>query len=166
MGDREGRSYGLTRSLAGLLERPPSYCSNIRPMPISTPPEDANRVRLDKWLWAARFYKTRSLAKSAVDGGKVHLNGARTKPAKEVVAGDRLIVTRGGIEQTIVIAAVSERRGGASIAATLFDETPESVDARARIRADRRMQAAGLTVPKSRPNKKQRRALRDLKTNA
>ncbi|MDE0421163.1 MAG: S4 domain-containing protein [Gammaproteobacteria bacterium] len=127
---------------------------------------DATRVRLDKWLWAARFYKTRSLAKTAVDGGKVHLNGARTKPAKEVVAGDRLTVTRGIVEQTVIIVGLSARRGSAAVAATLYEETPESVDARERLRAERRMRAAGLTVPKSRPNKKQRRALRDLKTNA
>ena len=126
---------------------------------------DEARVRLDKWLWAARFYKTRGLAKTAVDGGKVHLNGARTKPAKDVVAGDRLTVTRGELEQSVVVVDVSERRGSATIAATLYEETPESIDTRERIRAERRMRAAGLTVPKSRPNKKQRRALRDLKTS-
>ncbi|MCE2461354.1 MAG: RNA-binding protein [Pseudomonadales bacterium] len=125
---------------------------------------DPARVRLDKWLWAARFYKTRSLAKTAVEGGKVHLNGARTKPAKEVTPGDRLTVTRGEVEQIVMVVNVSERRGSATIAATLYEETPESIDTRERIRAERRMRAAGLTVPKSRPNKKQRRALRDLKT--
>jgi len=125
---------------------------------------DPARVRLDKWLWAARFYKTRSLAKTAVEGGKVHLNGARTKPAKEVTPGDRLTVTRGEVEQIVMVVNVAERRGSATIAATLYEETPESIDTRERIRAERRMRAAGLTVPKSRPNKKQRRALRDLKT--
>ena len=130
---------------------------------MSTGP-DLARVRLDKWLWAARFYKTRSLAKTAVDGGKVHLNGARAKPAKEIVPGDRLTVTRGEVEQTVTVVNVAERRGGAAIAATLYEETPESVDARERLRSERRMRAAGLTVPKSRPNKKQRRVLRELKT--
>ena len=125
-----------------------------------------NRVRLDKWLWAARFFKTRSLAKTAVEGGKVHLNGARTKPAKEVAVGDRLTVSRGEIEQSIVVAGISERRGPAAIAATLYKETAESIDARERLRAEQRMRRAGLTVPKTRPNKKQRRALRDLKANA
>ena len=95
---------------------------------MSTGP-DLARVRLDKWLWAARFYKTRSLAKTAVDGGKVHLNGARAKPAKEIVPGDRLTVTRGEVEQTVTVVNVAERRGGAAIAATLYEETPESVDA-------------------------------------
>lgn len=131
-------------------------------MPVAT--HDPHRVRLDKWLWAARFYKTRSLAKTAVDGGKVHLNGTRTKPAKEVVPGDRLTVTRGEVAQTVVVVNVSERRGSATVAAELYEETPASVDTRERTRAERRMRAAGLTVPKSRPNKKQRRALRELKT--
>lgn len=124
---------------------------------------DQARVRLDRWLWAARFYKTRSLAKTAVDGGKVHLNGARTKPAKEVAPGDRLTITRSEVEQTVTVMDVAERRGSATIAATLYEETPESVDTRERLRSERRMRAAGLTVPKSRPNKKQRRALRELK---
>ena len=125
---------------------------------------DQARVRLDRWLWAARFYKTRSLAKTAVDGGKVHLNGTRTKPAKEVGPGDRLTITRGEVEQTVTVMNVAERRGSATIAARLYEETPESVDTRERLRSERRMRAAGLTVPKSRPNKKQRRALRELKT--
>ena len=124
---------------------------------------ERQRTRLDKWLWAARFYKTRSLAKAAVEGGKVHLNGARVKAAKEVVFGDRLTVTRGEVEQTVIVAAVSARRGSASIAATLYEETEESIDRREQQRAERRMLAAGLRVPKTRPNKRQRRALRVLR---
>lgn len=123
-----------------------------------------DRIRLDKWLWAARFYKTRSLAKTAVEGGKVHLNGARAKAAKEVAPGDTLSITRGEVEQTVIVAAVSARRGSASIAATLYDETAESIDKREQHRAERRMLAAGLRVPKTRPNKRQRRALQGLKT--
>ena len=123
-----------------------------------------DRIRLDKWLWAARFYKTRSLAKAAVEGGKVHLNGARVKAAKEVVSGDTLTVTRSEVEQTVIVAAISARRGSASIAATLYDETAESIDKREQHRAERRMLAAGLRVPKTRPNKRQRRALQGLKT--
>ena len=123
-----------------------------------------DRIRLDKWLWAARFYKTRSLAKAAVDGGKVHVNGARVKAAKEAVPGDTLTVTRGEVERTVIVAAVSARRGSASIAATLYDETAESIDKREQHRAERRMLAAGLRVPKTRPNKRQRRALQGLKT--
>ncbi len=126
-------------------------------------PDANDRTRLDKWLWAARFYKTRSLAKAAVEGGKVHLNGARVKAAKEVVPGDTLTVTRGEVEQTVIIVAISARRGSAGIAATLYDETETSIDRRERQRAERRMLAAGLRIPKIRPNKRQRRALSALR---
>ena len=127
------------------------------------PTAAAGRVRLDKWLWAARFYKTRSLAKAAVEGGKVHLNGARAKAAKEVVAGDRLTITRGDVVQTVVVTGLAERRGSATVAATLYAETAESIDAREAIRAERRMRRAGLSVPKRRPDKRQRQRLRDMK---
>ncbi len=121
------------------------------------------RVRLDKWLWAARFYKTRSRAKAAIDGGKVHLNDARVKTAKEVAPGDTLTITRGDSTQTVVVTALGERRGSATIAATLYTETTESIDAREAIRAQRRMERAGLTVPKGRPSKHDRRRLREMK---
>ena len=121
-------------------------------------------VRLDKWLWAARFYKSRSLAKAAIDGGKVHLNGARTKAAKEVGPGDRLEVTRGSVQQTVIVTAMAERRGSATVAATLYEETPESVQRREAIRAERRLQRAGLTMPQRRPGKHDRRRLREMKT--
>ena len=122
------------------------------------------RVRLDKWLWAARFYKTRSLAKAAIDGGKVHLNDARVKAAKEIAPGDTLTITRGDSSQTVVVTALGERRGSATIAATLYSETAESIDAREAIRAQRRMERAGLTVPKGRPSKHDRRRLLEMKT--
>ena len=121
------------------------------------------RVRLDKWLWAARFYKTRSRAKAAIDGGKVHLNDARVKTAKEVAPGDTLTITRGDSTQTVVVTALGDRRGSATIAATLYTETTESIDAREAIRAQRRMERAGLTVPKGRPSKHDRRRLREMK---
>ena len=123
----------------------------------------AERVRLDKWLWAARFFKTRSLAKTAIDGGKVHLNGARTKAAKEVGVGDRLEITRGDTQQTVAVTAIAERRGSATIAATLYAETPESVARREAIRAERRLQRDGLIAPKRRPDKHERRRLREVK---
>ena len=122
------------------------------------------RVRLDKWLWAARFYKTRSRAKAAIDGGKVHLNDARVKTAKEVAPGDTLTITRGDSTQTVVVTALGERRGSATIAATLYTETSESIDTREAIRAQRRMERAGLTVPKGRPSKHDRRRLLEMKT--
>ena len=124
---------------------------------------EARRARLDKWLWAARIYKTRSLAKTAIKGGKVHLNGNRTKAAKEVAVGDTLTVSRGETAQTVVVTAIAERRGSATVAATLYAETEESINRREAIRADRRMQRAGLTVPPRRPDKKQRRRLREMK---
>ena len=123
-----------------------------------------DRVRLDKWLWAARFYKTRSLAKTAIEGGKVHLNDARVKAAKEVGVGDTLTITRADATQTVVVTGVAERRGSATVAATLYEETAASVDAREAIRAQRRMERAGLTVPKRRPGKHDRRRLREIKT--
>ena len=123
-----------------------------------------SRVRLDKWLWAARFYKSRSLAKAAIDGGKVHLNDARVKAAKDVGVGDTLTITRGDAVQTVVVTGIAERRGSATIAATLYHETTESIDARESIRAQRRMERAGLTIPKRRPSKRDRRQLRAVKT--
>jgi ribosome-associated heat shock protein Hsp15 len=124
----------------------------------------SSRVRLDKWLWAARFYKTRSLAKTAIDGGKVHLNGTRAKAAKEVAVGDTLVITRGDATQTVAVTALAERRGSAAIAATLYAETEDSVNAREAVRAQRRMERAGLTVPARRPSKQDRRRLREMKT--
>lgn len=120
-------------------------------------------LRLDKWLWAARFYKSRGLAKAAVEGGKVHLNGARVKASKTVLVGDSLTVSRGETVQTVVVTGIAERRGSATLAATLYSETFESIDQREKIRAEKRMLRSGLAVPKRRPNKHQRRALRTLK---
>lgn len=120
-------------------------------------------LRLDKWLWAARFYKSRGLAKAAVEGGKVHLNGARVKASKTVLVGDSLTVSRGETVQTVVVTGIAERRGSATLAATLYSETVESIDQREKIRAEKRMLRSGLAVPKRRPNKHQRRALRTLK---
>ena len=120
-------------------------------------------VRLDKWLWAARLFKTRARAKAAIDGGKVHLNGQRTKAAKDVKVGDELTVTRGDVEQVLVVAGLAERRGGAPEAELLYAETDDSIHRRETIRAQRKMERAGLTVPKARPSKKDRRELVRLK---
>ena len=121
------------------------------------------RVRLDKWLWAARFYKTRSLAKTAIDGGKVRLNGARPKAAKEVAVSDTVTVTRGEVVQQVTVTAVAERRGSATVAAELYDESEESIASREAIRIERRLQRAGMVAGKGRPNKKERRRLMQLK---
>src|SRR5512135_1136 len=96
--------------------------------------EDSDRVRVDKWLWAARFFKTRSLATEAVLGGHVHVGGERVKPAKEVRVGDRLEIRRGEERVAVVVTGVADRRGSASVAATLYEETAESVAARERHR--------------------------------
>jgi ribosome-associated heat shock protein Hsp15 len=119
-----------------------------------------DRVRIDKWLWAARFYKTRSQATEAVDGGKVEVNGARAKPAKEVRAGDELRIRRGPYEHLVVIRGLSDRRGPASVARTLYEETPESVAAREKLREEHRLAPAMFVYEeKGRPTKKDRRAL-------
>ena len=120
----------------------------------------SDRVRVDKWLWAARFFKTRSQATEAVDGGKVEVNGARVKPAKEVKIGDELRIRLGPYEHHVVVRGLSDKRGPASVAQGLFDETPESVAARAKLREDHRLAPALFVYEeKGRPTKKDRRAL-------
>jgi|GEM_PF-140704 len=122
-----------------------------------------NAVRIDRWLWAARFFKTRSAAKAAIEGGKVHADGARVKPAKDVRIGQKLNIRRGHSEVTVVIVALADKRGNASIAQTLYEETPASIEARETNAARRRMERAGLQVPSVKPSKKGRRDLRKLK---
>ena len=121
-------------------------------------------VRVDRWLWAARFFKTRSLAKTAVEGGKVHVDDQRTTPAKELRIGQVLTIRKGILLQTVIVDALSEQRGPATVAQTLYTETPESIELREISVSRRRMERAGLTVPSGRPNKKDRRALTQLKS--
>lgn len=123
----------------------------------------SDAVRLDRWLWAARFFKTRAQAKVAVEGGKVHLNGQRAKPSKDVARGALLEIRRDELVQTVRVLAVAEKRGSATIAQTLFEETDDSVHARETLRAARRMERAGLKVPAGRPSKRDRRELAKLK---
>jgi ribosome-associated heat shock protein Hsp15 len=120
-------------------------------------------VRIDRWLWAARFFKTRSLAKAAVEGGKVHLESSRVKPSKEVQVGQQLEIRRGDTFQVVIIETLSEQRGSATIAQTLYTETPESIEQREVRKSVRRMDRAGLNIPSSKPDKKNRRALAQLK---
>ena len=124
---------------------------------------EQERVRLDKWLWAARFFKTRSLAKQAIDGGKVDLNGAGCKPSKAVHVGDRLQIGRGEERLEVVVLALSEQRGPASVAQTLYRETEESLAAREAMRAQRKLGAAGLLRPPTRPDKQARRQIMKFK---
>lgn len=120
-------------------------------------------VRADVWLWAARFFKTRSLAKQAIEGGKVELNEVTCKPAKLVIVGDTVKVTRGEERFTCVVAALSNKRGPAPEAQKLYAETDESAAARARQREDRRLTGGALLRPDSRPDKRSRRLIQDLK---
>lgn len=112
-------------------------------------------MRLDKWLWAARFFKTRSLAVEAIEGGRVTLNGDRAKPAKELKVGDRLAVRRPPFEHVLVVKALSDKRGPATVAATLFEETEESRARRAVLAAE--MKSLPQPRFKGRPTKKTRR---------
>lgn len=116
-------------------------------------------VRVDKWLWAARFFKTRSLAAEAVAGGKVHLNGQRIKPAKDINPGDELRITRGNEELTVIVRALSGQRGPAKTAVTLYEETEASRAARDAAREMRRLTAQGVQAPAGRPSKKDRRKI-------
>jgi ribosome-associated heat shock protein Hsp15 len=123
---------------------------------------DSDRVRLDKWLWAARFFKTRGLAAEAVDGGKAYLNGSRAKPAKLVQVGDSLRVRIGPYDWHITIRAVTERRGSARDARLLYDETPEGRAARDRLAEAHKIAPAPTYQGKGRPTKKERRELQRL----
>jgi len=124
---------------------------------------DTDRVRLDKWLWAARFFKTRSLATDAVDGGKVEVNGERAKPAKAVKPGDEIRLRLGPYEHVLVVRQLSERRGPASTAQTLCEETQASRDARERLAAQLKMAPPTFVYEeKGRPTKKDRRDLSRL----
>jgi ribosome-associated heat shock protein Hsp15 len=125
--------------------------------------ETEDRTRVDKWLWAARFYKTRSQATEAVDGGKVEVNGARVKPAKELKIGDELCIRLGPYEHVVLVRGLSERRGPASVAQTLYEETMESIAAREKLREQHRLAPALFVYQeKGRPTKKDRRALADF----
>jgi len=124
-----------------------------------------DKVRLDKWLWAARFFKTRALAKAAIEGGKVHCRGERCKPSKEPKVGDELLIRIGFDERTVIVRALSAVRRGAPEAQTLYEETPQSLAAREEAAAQRKAGALGLQTD-GRPSKKQRRQsqyLRDYK---
>jgi len=119
-----------------------------------------DRVRLDKWLWAARFFKTRSAATEAVDGGKVEVNGERAKPAKAIKPGDELRLRLGPYEHILIVRGLAERRGPASVAQGLYEETAASRDARERLAAQLKMAPATFVFEeKGRPTKKDRRDL-------
>jgi ribosome-associated heat shock protein Hsp15 len=122
-----------------------------------------NEVRIDKWLWAARFFKTRGTATEAVLGGRVHVNGERVKPSKVVRAGDTVEVTVGTVRWTVAVREVADRRGRASVAATLYDETPESRAMRQQQALERRLAGPLGADAGARPTKQARRRLDALR---
>jgi ribosome-associated heat shock protein Hsp15 len=122
------------------------------------------RLRIDKWLWAARFYKTRSLATDEIDKGRVAINGQEVKPAREVKVGDTVSLRREGLTRTVVVKGVSDTRGPAPVAQQLYEETPESLQERQKA-ADQRRYARepALSIENGRPTKRGRRELDEAK---
>jgi ribosome-associated heat shock protein Hsp15 len=125
--------------------------------------ESVGDVRVDIWLWAARFFKTRSLAKQAIEGGKIDVNDLGCKPAKALHVGDRLKVVRGDERMEVVVLALSDKRGPASVAQALYRETDASRLARETLKEQRRLSGAAFDHPLSRPDKHARRDLRRMK---
>lgn len=120
---------------------------------------ELSSVRLDKWLWAARFFKTRALSVEAINGGKVHLNGARVKPARAVQIDDLLEITRNNEKYRVTVKGLQDKRGPAKQAQLLYGEDAKSVEARENEREIRRLNNASVTRPDKKPNKKQRRQM-------
>jgi ribosome-associated heat shock protein Hsp15 len=124
---------------------------------------DGQKVRLDKWLWAARFYKTRSIAAEAVETGKVEVNGERAKRAKQLQVGDSLRIRLGPYNHIVVVCALSERRGPASVAATLYEETAEGRKAREAMQVQVKAAQSASGYESGRPTKKDRRDIEKLR---
>lgn len=120
-------------------------------------------VRVDKWLWAARFFKTRSAATEAVGGGRVHVNGARVKPSRDVQVGDRIELRLGQLEWAVDVRALSDKRGPASVAAGLYEETPESRVAREQRSLELRLSRPLGADLGARPTKQDRRRIEALR---
>jgi len=122
-----------------------------------------SKVRLDKWLWAARFFKTRAKAKQAIDGGKVHIGGIRGKSSKELQLGDILVVRQGWDEKTVVVTGLSMQRRGADEASLLYEESEDSIIRREESAAQRKALAGSRVVPDNRPSKRQRRQIHQFR---
>lgn len=120
-------------------------------------------VRLDKWLWAARFFRTRAKAKEAITGGKVHIDGQRAKPARDVAIGTILRIRRGDIEQTVEVVALSAQRRGAPEAQELYRETADSITAREAAAERRRMARDAIQFPTGKPDRRDQRKLGRIK---
>lgn len=124
---------------------------------------DMAKVRLDKWLWAARFYKTRGIAKQMIEGGKVHYEGQRAKCSKAVEVGATLQIRQGWDERIIVVKALSEQRRGAAEAQALYEETADSLARREEHAAQRKAMKGSELSPKQKPDKRSRRQLLEVK---
>jgi ribosome-associated heat shock protein Hsp15 len=122
----------------------------------------SEKIRIDKWLWAARFFKTRTLAKTAIESGKVQLAGQRVKVSREVAPGDMLRIKQGWDEREVIVKGTSEQRRSAPIAQTLYEETSDSVARRERA-AEARKAAGAMARPTQRPGKHERKALERLR---
>lgn len=128
--------------------------------------QSGDKLRLDKWLWAARFFKTRSLAKAAVEGGKVQLGGQRVKVSREISAGDILQIRQGWDERVVVVKALSEQRRGAPEAQLLYEETAASIAKREEAAAARKAAGGMIDRPAQRPDKRQRRQIHRFKDSS
>lgn len=128
--------------------------------------ESTDRTRLDKWLWAARFYKTRAIASQAVNGGKVHLRGQRVKSSRQVKLEDCYEIQRGQERFEIIVKALSERRGSATDAQMLYSETESSIDRREREQEKRKLAALARPVSDRKPGKQERRKIRQFSGKA
>ncbi|MGX9461394.1 ribosome-associated heat shock protein Hsp15 [Shewanella sp. A14] len=130
-------------------------------MTHSTP--EKSIIRLDKWLWVARFYKTRAIAKDMINGGKVHYNGQRTKSSKNAEVGAKIRLRQGHDDREIIIIQLSSHRQSASVAQTLYEETPESISKRISNAEARRLNILNNPAPEHKPDKKQRRQIMRFK---
>ncbi|WP_027857492.1 ribosome-associated heat shock protein Hsp15 [Marinobacterium jannaschii] len=124
---------------------------------------EESKVRLDKWLWAARFYRTRAIAKQMIEGGKVHYNGQRSKCSKIVEVGAEVTIRQGFDEKVVIVRALSEQRRGAPEAQLLYEETPQSLAKREEAAANRKALGGAGINPRHRPNKKERRQIRGFR---
>ena len=131
--------------------------------PKNTQTNNTAAMRIDKWLWAARFYKTRSLAVAAINGGKVHLNGGRIKPSRKLATGDRLSIQKGPYRFQITVEHLSAQRRPAVEARTLYSESEESANQRHELYRERKLQGYSARQRERRPDKHTRRKLREMK---
>ncbi len=125
--------------------------------------EKEKNVRLDKWLWAARFYKTRSIARTMIEGGKVDYNGVRAKPSHTVEIGAKIKLLQGNIRKEVKVLSISDIRGPASVAQLLYQETEESMTQRIKMQEQLKLNSLLAPHPNNRPNKKERRELLEIK---